>query len=89
MTNLGERLFQPNVGSDVYRALFDPNDVIAAENLTFYIKNTLTHNEPRIILLNVKVIPYPDNNSMVVNIIFSLINSNVPVTLDVILKRVR
>jgi hypothetical protein len=89
LTNYGERLFQPNVGSDVFRALFDMNDVIAAENLTFYIRNTITHNEPRALLLNVKVIAERDKNALVVNVIFSLINSNVPVTLDVILKRVR
>ena len=89
LTNYGERLFQPNVGSDVYRALFEQNDTIAAENLTFYIKNTISYNEPRALILNLKVFPMPDNSSMIVNIVFSLINSNIPVTLDVILKRVR
>ena len=89
LTNLGERLFSPNIGSDIARALFEPNDVVTAENIVFYIKNTISHNEPRAVLLDVRVTTKLDNYSMVVNVVFSLINSNEPVTLDVILKRVR
>ena len=37
LTNSGERLFQPTIGSDVYKSLFEPNDIITAENITYHI----------------------------------------------------
>lgn len=89
LTNRGERLFQPTIGSDVYRSLFEPNDVITAENITYYVRSTITQNEPRVLLLQVNVYPSPDRNYFTVNIIFSLINNNTPIQMSVILKRVR
>jgi phage baseplate assembly protein W len=89
LTNFGERLYQPTIGSDITKALFEPNDVVTAENITFFIKNTIKQNEPRAILLEVNVYPNPDRNLFDVNLVFSLINNNIPVSLNVILKRVR
>jgi phage baseplate assembly protein W len=89
LTNLGERLFQPNIGSNIHRALFEPNDIVTAENISFYIKNTIQYNEPRVNVLNIEVLPDVSRYSFNVNIIFSVINSTTPVTLNLILKRVR
>jgi hypothetical protein len=89
LTNLGERLFQPNIGSNIHRALFEPNDIVTAENISFYIKNTIQYNEPRVKVLNIEVLPDISRYSFNVNIIFSVINSTTPVTLNLILKRVR
>ena len=89
LTNLGERLFQPNVGSDIRRALFEPNDVITSENINHYVTSTISQNERRALLLSVNVYPRPDQYSFNVNIIFSLINSNTPIQMNVILTRVR
>lgn len=89
LTNLGERLFQPNIGSNIRKALFEPNDLVTAENLSFYIKSTIKYNEPRVNLIRLEVIPNPLTDSFNVNIIFSVINSSTPTTMDLILKRVR
>lgn len=89
LTNRGERLFQPTIGSDIYRSLFEPNDVITAENITFFVRSTISQNEPRALLLEVNVYPNPDRNAFTVNVVFSLINNNTPIQLSVILKRVR
>ena len=89
LTDLGERLFQPNIGSNIRRALFEPNDIITSENITHYVTSTITQNERRAILLSVNVYPRPDQYSFNVNIIFSLINSNIPIQMTVILTRVR
>lgn len=89
LTNFGERLYQPTIGSDITKSLFEPNDVVTAENITFFIKNTIKQNEPRAVLLEVNVYPNPDRNLFDVNLVFSLINNNIPVSLNVILKRVR
>jgi phage baseplate assembly protein W len=89
LTNLGERLFQPTIGSNITYALFEPNDVITAENISSFVRSTINQNEPRAVLLSVNVYSNPDKYSFNVNIIFSLINSNVPIQMTVILKRVR
>ena len=89
LTDLGERLFQPTVGSDVRKALFEQNDIITAENIKFFITNTIKHNEPRVVLLQLVVKPTPDYYAFNVNIIFEIINNNVPISLNLILRRVR
>lgn len=89
LTNYSERFFQPNIGSDVYRSLFEPLDVLSAQNITESITNTIKYNEPRAKLINVTVYPGNDDQSIAVNIVFSLINTNTPTTLELVLKRVR
>jgi phage baseplate assembly protein W len=59
-TNVGERLFQPTVGSNVYNTLFEPisNQEFRSGNITsleFYIRNTIERDEPRIFLIDVNV----------------------------------
>ena len=88
-TDLGERLFQPNIGSDVRRMLFEN---IAQENLTAvssYIQNAILRNEPRVSLNNIEVTPYPEENGLAITIYFTLINNPEPLTFTYILKRVR
>ena len=89
LTEFGERLFQPNVGSDVAHSLFEPNDIVTAENITFFIKSTIKQNEPRALLLEVIVTPDPNNYLFQVNIIFMVVNSTTTHSLDLILRRVR
>ena len=88
-TNLGERLFQPNVGGNVNKALFEPLDQIAATSIRSAIFKTIQYNEPRANIIEVTVYPAVDSNSLVVNVIFSLINTNIPISINVVLKRVR
>ena len=89
LTNYGERMFQPQVGSDILRHLFEPMNTLTAKDITDSITLTIKHNEPRARLLNVDVRESSDYNTVVVNIVFSLINTNNPVSMDVTLKRVR
>jgi phage baseplate assembly protein W len=98
-TNLGERLFQPTIGSNVLNSLFEPNVLSSDEsmsvnffpgaNIEFNIKNTIKFNEPRVTLLDVSVAPTNNDNTLQVNIVFSLINNPEPITLNFLLKRVR
>lgn len=89
MTNLGERLFQPQIGSDLRRALFEPNDTVTATNIAFFIRQTIKANEPRAVLLDVIVNPRPDSYAFDVSIIFSVINNPTPIYLNIVLRRVR
>jgi len=88
-TNLGERLFQPSLGSGVRGLLFDLNTPIVLASIEFNIKNTIKFNEPRVNLLKVSVNSGYDENYVQVDLLFSLINNPEPISLNFILKRVR
>lgn len=92
LTNLGERLFQPMIGSNITSTLFDPfqASVTPTSALEFYISNTIKNNEPRAYLVGVEVNESEmDKNALSVTIVYTLINSSDPITLNFVLKRVR
>lgn len=89
LTNYGERPFQPTIGSTVNRALFEPNDDFLADEIETSIRKTIESNEPRASVISVSALPDNNRNSVSVSIVFSLINSMQPQSLDVILRRVR
>ena len=89
LTNYGERLFQPNIGSSVNRSLFEPNDFILEDDIESSIRRTIEFNEPRVQLLNVEVLTTRDDNNISINIVFAIINSTQTQSLEVILRRVR
>lgn len=89
LTNIGERVFQPTVGSYIRASLFEPNDVITSEKIITTINNVVKFNEPRVQLLNIVANPNVENDSFDVSIVFAIINNPNPVTLNLILRRVR
>lgn len=88
-TNIGERLFQPDVGSKIYGLLFEPIDPITTEVLKRSIENTIETYEPRVLLEGVDVVPNYDENSYEVSIYFSVLGINQPTSLTVTLERLR
>lgn len=90
-TNLGERLFQPFIGSDIYASLFENNNSDYMDLLEMFITNTINNNEPRVKLIQVDVAQTTgfNENEVEINIQYYVINNPDPVTLTVILKRVR
>lgn len=88
-TNLGERLFQPDIGSNVNHSLFELNGYLAATQIEFLIRNTINYHEPRCQLLDVSATPSIDDHAMEITIVFTLINSSEPITINFLLKRVR
>lgn len=89
LTNFGERLFQPGIGCNVYGSLFEPNDSFLINDIRRSIVDTISYNEPRVVVNNVEVIPSQQGDKITINIVFSLINNPVPQNLDIILRRVR
>lgn len=89
-TNLGERLFQPTIGSDIYASLFENNFPENLTTLELFIKTTIRNNEPRVILNDITVTSDSiDEHTITVRLEYSLINNPEELTLDIILKRVR
>lgn len=91
LTNLGERLFQPTIGGNITRLLFEPYSGFTADDLKKDILNTIKQNESRVSAsdLSVNVIFNADQNAFTVNIFFYIINNPNPLSLDIVLQRVR
>lgn len=89
LTDRGERLYQPNIGSDINKLLFEPMDASIADLLSQYIRDTIRYYEPRAKVLNVEVIMREQQNAYVVTVYYLIINKQDPVQLTVTLNRVR
>ena len=106
-TNVGERMFQPGIGSNVFKMLFEPLSTqefragAGVTSLEFMIKDAIQKNEPRVLLIDVSVksavspgdtfyrAGIQDDQSVMITIIYRLINKVDPITFNYVLKRVR
>jgi phage baseplate assembly protein W len=88
-TNRGERLYQPRIGSDLRRMLFEPLSDASASIISTYIRETIDNHEPRARVIGVDATPYYEQNLYVVTIAFFVINKQDPVSFNLTLTRVR
>lgn len=89
LTDKGERFYRPNLGSDIRKLLFDNltlDTIVIAEEM---IKSTIRSYEPRCDLIDVDVTSSIDDNTLYATVIFSVTNREDPITLTVVLDRVR
>jgi len=90
LTAPGERPFNPELGSQVSRLLFNPMDDITTDSLREQISNTINNFEPRVNLLDVVTAPYYDQNAFNVSIKYQIIGIDVPAQqLDFVLQPTR
>ena len=90
LTNKGERLMNPNYGSDIRRYLFEPLDYGTANQITGNIKSTIDTFEPRISISDLKCLPNFNDNGFDVEMTYIIRGSDEPpVTVDIFLERTR
>jgi len=89
LTNFYERLFQPNVGSNLQQLLFEPATDITANMLNDEIRTTIKNYEPRVTVDMLQVIPNLDMNSFQVNMTFYIGNNSTPTAVNLLLQRSR
>lgn len=89
LTNPGERLYQPDLGSGIRQLLFEPMSNFTSNMLGRFIEDTINKYEQRAKVLAVDVIPEEDKNRYTVTIVYVLINKQEPVSITVTLQRVR
>lgn len=89
LTNHYERPFQPDLGSNVRKLLFENLDIITAGALEKEISQTITNFEPRVQILDISVAPNNEENSYGVTITFDVINRTEPITISFLLERIR
>ena len=89
LTNHYERPFHPEIGSQVTSLLFEPYSPLLKAMLEQAITNTIINHEPRVRLISVEVNFNPDNNAVYVSIVFTILNTEQPITVNMILQRTR
>jgi phage baseplate assembly protein W len=89
LTNHYERPFQPEIGSNVSKLLFENLDFITAAALEREITQTIRNFEPRASVYRVRAIPDYDNNGFTVDMEFTIVNRTEPITITFFLDRVR
>ena len=89
-TRPGEKFFNPDFGSRVSESLFENVDEVSALDIQDEIKSSIINFEPRVNLLNTRVIPNPEANEMNVTIEYEIVGIDIPPQqLDFVLLPVR
>ena len=78
LTIPGEKFFDPDFGSNVSNLLFENVDDITASQIQEEIEFSINNYEPRVKLLDVKVIADNDNASFDTIITYEVIGADVP-----------
>ena len=89
LTGKGERPFQPRLGSDIRKLLFEPVDEFTALDIEEQVRVTIDNFEPRIKINNLDVISEPDNNRFKLSLEFQMITSLASGDLTFYLERIR
>lgn len=89
-TDRGERLFQPDVGCDIKRQLFENYTPDTAILMKTYIESTIKNFEPRIRYIDSIIEPIEQENGVSVTIYFStIVRPGQTESITVLLTRVR
>jgi len=89
LTDRGERLFQPNLGGNIRAMLFE--NITAQTFLTMqeHIKDVIEAHEPRADVIDVVIAQTSQEHEVQITIVFRVVNVQEPVTLELLLERVR
>ena len=90
LTNVGEKFFNPNIGSRVNSSLFELLDMGAGTAIRSEIESTIKNYEPRVFLNTVQVTPLYDDNAFDVVISYFVVGQpNNTQTIDFLLQATR
>src|SRR5210317_571657 len=89
VSNFFERPFQPTLGANLRGLLFEPADAITKLDLKQGIRRVLDTHEPRIKVLNIKVLDESDNNSYRITVNFLIKEYDTAESVEIALRRLR
>ena len=89
LTNHYERLWNPDLGSNLNALLFELITPLTAQSLSREVRLIIQNYEPRARLKEVVVTPLPDKNAYNLYISFFLENATTPTTVTLLLERNR
>ena len=88
-TSFYERSFHPEIGSNIREILFEPADAITINDLKISIRNIIGNYEPRATLIDLIVTDNSEKNAYGVMVVYRINLEREPITLNVVLKRLR
>lgn len=86
-TARGERVGDPEFGSNLIEFLFEPVDYYVSYLIADRILDNIEFYEPRIFIDEILISPEPDNNTYNVNIKYTIIKTNTEYTYVNVLRR--
>ena len=90
LTKKGERLFQPELGTDLSKTLFEPLDYGTATIVKSTIKETLMRYEPRISVDDILCEPNFDSDGYSVEVYYTIVGrDDLPQSVEFFLERTR
>ena len=90
LTNKGERPFQPELGCDLRRMLFEPLDYASAGMIKAVVAEVINRYEPRVKVDNILCFPDYDNNGYSVELSYTIIGrDDETVAVELFLERTR
>jgi phage baseplate assembly protein W len=89
LTSNYERPFHSEIGTPIKRLLFEPAGPMLEVMIKKAIEDTVYNFEPRVELLDVEVNALQDENSVYITINYKLVNTERPLSLDLVLERTR
>lgn len=89
LTNRGEVPYQPNRGGNIRRYLFEQMSPQTAQDIKDDVWTAISNEEPRVNLLEVKVIPNYGEQHYTVVIIYTLLNEATARTVNITLERIQ
>ena len=90
LTKKGERPFQPDLGSDLIKTLFEPLDYASSGLVRSEVLRVLRRYEPRIRVDSVRCVPEYMNNGYQVELSYTIVGrDDAPVTVEFFLERTR
>jgi len=89
LTDRGERLMQPNIGSDVRASLFENATPVTLKILEERVRDVINNYEPRVSIIDINVTSLYDDNRVQITIYFYVRNREDPLSVDVFIERVR
>ena len=89
LTNHYERPFNPDLGSNIRKLLFENIDAVTAIMIEREITQTIANFEPRVSVIGTTVIPDYTNNGFNIQLYFNIINRTEPITINFFLERAR
>ena len=89
LTGKGERFFNADFGTDIRKLLFEPMNPIIMDMLNTLIRDAVTAFEPRVSIDSVQVDGTPDENSIVITVIYNLATLQKRIVFSTVIERIR
>ena len=89
LTGFYERPFQPNLGSNLNKLLFEPADQLTSNLIESEVRDVISNFEPRVTINSINVTITPDENSFNLSMTFFVGNNTRATTVTLLLQRSR